>query len=79
MYGNGRLFKGWIGGFTMGTSSTLALLPPENMALAWTVCPRTAGRWLRFRKDTPEVLEELEPLPPGPIPLQRDDDIRRAA
>ncbi len=30
MYGSRRLFRGRISGFTMGTGSTLALLPPEN-------------------------------------------------
>jgi len=30
MYGKGHVFKGRISGFTMGTGSTLALLPPEN-------------------------------------------------
>ena len=30
MYGGTRIFKGRIAGFTMGTGSTLALLPPEN-------------------------------------------------
>jgi membrane fusion protein, multidrug efflux system len=30
MYGRHQLFKGRISGFTMGTGSTLALLPPEN-------------------------------------------------
>lgn len=30
MYGGKRLFKGRISGFTMGTGSTLALLPAEN-------------------------------------------------
>jgi membrane fusion protein (multidrug efflux system) len=30
MYGDRRLFKGRISGFTMGTGSTLALLPPQN-------------------------------------------------
>jgi membrane fusion protein, multidrug efflux system len=30
MYGNRHIFKGRISGFTMGTGSTLALLPPEN-------------------------------------------------
>jgi membrane fusion protein, multidrug efflux system len=30
MYGDRRVFKGRISGFTMGTGSTLALLPPEN-------------------------------------------------
>jgi membrane fusion protein (multidrug efflux system) len=30
MYGSRREFKGRISGFTMGTGSTLALLPPEN-------------------------------------------------
>jgi membrane fusion protein, multidrug efflux system len=30
MYGSRRVFKGRISGFTMGTGSTLALLPPEN-------------------------------------------------
>jgi membrane fusion protein (multidrug efflux system) len=30
MYGSRQLFKGRISGFTMGTGSTLAILPPEN-------------------------------------------------
>jgi membrane fusion protein, multidrug efflux system len=30
MYGGRRVFKGRVSGFTMGTGSTLALLPPEN-------------------------------------------------
>jgi membrane fusion protein, multidrug efflux system len=30
MYGGRQVFKGRISGFTMGTGSTLALLPPEN-------------------------------------------------
>lgn len=30
MYGDKRVFKGRISGFTMGTGSTLALLPPQN-------------------------------------------------
>ena len=30
MYGKKHIFKGRISGFTMGTGSTLALLPPEN-------------------------------------------------
>jgi membrane fusion protein (multidrug efflux system) len=30
MYGGKHIFKGRIAGFTMGTGSTLALLPPEN-------------------------------------------------
>jgi membrane fusion protein (multidrug efflux system) len=30
MYGGRRVFEGRISGFTMGTGSTLALLPPEN-------------------------------------------------
>ena len=30
MYGDRRVFSGRITGFTMGTGSTLALLPPEN-------------------------------------------------
>jgi membrane fusion protein (multidrug efflux system) len=30
MYGSRRHFRGRVSGFTMGTGSTLALLPPEN-------------------------------------------------
>ena len=30
MYGGGHVFKGRVSGFTMGTGSTLALLPAEN-------------------------------------------------
>ena len=44
-----------------------------------TVCPRTVGKWLRLQRDRPEILDEMGPLPPGPIPVDRDDDIRRAA
>jgi membrane fusion protein, multidrug efflux system len=31
MYGDREVFKGRIAGFTMGTGSTLALLPPQNV------------------------------------------------
>jgi membrane fusion protein (multidrug efflux system) len=30
MYGGKHIFKGRVAGFTMGTGSTLALLPPQN-------------------------------------------------
>src|SRR4029077_3930902 len=30
MYGGSQVFRGRVSGFTMGTGSTLALLPPEN-------------------------------------------------
>ena len=30
MYGGRKTFKGHVSGFTMGTGSTLAILPPEN-------------------------------------------------
>jgi membrane fusion protein (multidrug efflux system) len=30
MYGGRRVFPGRVSGFTMGTGSTLALLPPQN-------------------------------------------------
>ena len=30
MYGGRHVFKGRVSGFTIGTGSTLALLPPEN-------------------------------------------------
>jgi membrane fusion protein, multidrug efflux system len=30
MYGGEHVFKGRVAGFTMGTGSTLALLPPQN-------------------------------------------------
>src|SRR6185295_18410148 len=30
MYGGNHVFKGRVAGFTMGTGSTLALLPPQN-------------------------------------------------
>jgi membrane fusion protein (multidrug efflux system) len=30
MYGDRKVFKGRIAGFTIGTGSTLALLPPQN-------------------------------------------------
>jgi membrane fusion protein (multidrug efflux system) len=30
MYGDRRVFKGRVAGFSLGTGSTLALLPPQN-------------------------------------------------
>jgi membrane fusion protein, multidrug efflux system len=30
MYGSGQVFKGRVAGFTMGTGSTLSLLPAQN-------------------------------------------------
>jgi hypothetical protein len=51
-----------------------------SLALGFvTVCPRTVGKWLRFQRDRPEILDELGPLPPGPIAPEKEDDIRRAA
>jgi hypothetical protein len=42
-----------------------------------TMCPRTAGRWLRWRRDAPEIVEEMPPLQrrPGP-PAPADPDLR---
>jgi membrane fusion protein, multidrug efflux system len=57
MYG-GRLFKGRVAGFTMGTGSTLALLPPEN----------ATGNFIKVVQRLP-VRIELEGYDPDKAPL----------
>ena len=44
LYGGRHVFKGRVSGFTMGTGSTLALLPPENATGNFIkVVPAAAG------------------------------------
>ena len=57
MYG-GRVFKGRVEGFTMGTGSTLALLPPEN----------ATGNFIKVVQRLP-VRIELEGYDPDKTPL----------
>jgi membrane fusion protein, multidrug efflux system len=57
MYG-GRVFKGRVAGFTMGTGSTLALLPPEN----------ATGNFIKVVQRLP-VRIELESYDPDKTPL----------
>ncbi len=57
MYG-GRVFKGRVAGFTMGTGSTLALLPPEN----------ATGNFIKVVQRLP-VRIELEGYNPDKTPL----------
>jgi membrane fusion protein (multidrug efflux system) len=57
MYG-GRVFKGRLAGFTMGTGSTLALLPPEN----------ATGNFIKVVQRLP-VRIELEGYDPDKSPL----------
>lgn len=58
MYGDGRVFKGRIAGFTMGTGSTLALLPPQN----------ATGNFVKVVQRLP-VRIELEDYDPDRSPL----------
>jgi len=58
MYGSRHVFKGWVSGFTMGTGSTLALLPPEN----------ATGNFVKVVQRLP-VRIELEGYDPNKNPL----------
>ena len=58
MYGDSHVFKGRISGFTMGTGSTLALLPPEN----------ATGNFVKVVQRLP-VRIELEDYDPAKDPL----------
>jgi membrane fusion protein, multidrug efflux system len=58
MYGGGHVFKGRVAGFTMGTGSTLALLPPEN----------ATGNFIKVVQRLP-VRIELEGYDPDKTPL----------
>src|ERR1700756_3562655 len=58
MYGGTHVFKGRIAGFTMGTGSTLALLPPEN----------ATGNFVKIVQRLP-VRIELEGYDPDKKPL----------
>jgi membrane fusion protein, multidrug efflux system len=58
MYGDRRVFKGRISGFTMGTGSTLALLPPEN----------ATGNFIKVVQRLP-VRVDLEGYDPDQYPL----------
>jgi len=58
MYGRRHVFKGRISGFTMGTGSTLALLPPEN----------ATGNFVKVVQRLP-VRIELEGYDPSKYPL----------
>jgi membrane fusion protein, multidrug efflux system len=58
MYGDRHVFKGRVSGFTMGTGSTLALLPPEN----------ATGNFVKVVQRLP-VRIELEGYDPNERPL----------
>ncbi len=58
MYGGRMTFKGHISGFTMGTGSTIALLPPEN----------ATGNFVKVVQRLP-VRIELDDYDPGQAPL----------
>lgn len=58
MYGDRHVFKGRIAGFTMGTGSTLALLPPQN----------ATGNFVKIVQRLP-VRIELEGYDPDKTPL----------
>jgi membrane fusion protein, multidrug efflux system len=58
MYGNRLVFKGRIAGFTMGTGSTLALLPAQN----------ATGNFVKVVQRLP-VRIDLEDYDPGANPL----------
>src|SRR4051794_9972903 len=58
MYGNKQVFSGRISGFTIGTGSTLALLPPQN----------ATGNYIKIVQRLP-VRIELEGYDPDKKPL----------
>ena len=58
MYGDRHVFKGRISGFTMGTGSTLALLPPQN----------ATGNFVKVVQRLP-VRIEVEDYDPDKYPL----------
>jgi membrane fusion protein (multidrug efflux system) len=58
MYGSRELFKGRVSGFTMGTGSTLALLPAEN----------ATGNFVKVVQRLP-VRIDLEDYDPDKTPL----------
>ena len=58
MYGSRQMFKGRISGFTMGTGSTLALLPPEN----------ATGNFVKVVQRLPVRIELLD-YDPDKMPL----------
>ncbi len=58
MYGGRKAFKGHISGFTMGTGSTIALLPPEN----------ATGNFVKMVQRLP-VRIELDDYDPRQAPL----------
>ena len=58
VYGSRQVFKGRVSGFTMGTGSSLALLPPEN----------ATGNYVKVVQRLP-VRIELEGYDPGKYPL----------
>ena len=58
MYGSGQVFKGRVAGFTMGTGSTLALLPAQN----------ATGNFIKVVQRLP-VRIELEGYDPDKTPL----------
>jgi membrane fusion protein, multidrug efflux system len=58
MYGGRQVFNGRVSGFTMGTGSTLALLPPEN----------ATGNFVKVVQRLP-VRIELEGYDPNKYPL----------
>jgi membrane fusion protein (multidrug efflux system) len=58
MYGDRQMFKGRVAGFTMGTGSTLALLPPQN----------ATGNFVKIVQRLP-VRIELEGYDPDKNPL----------
>jgi membrane fusion protein (multidrug efflux system) len=58
IYGDGRVFKGRVAGFTMGTDSTLTLLPAQN----------ATGNFVKVVQRLP-VRIELEGYDPDKTPL----------
>jgi len=58
MYGHRQVYKGRITGFTMGTGSTLALLPPQN----------ATGNFVKIVQRLP-VRIELQDYDPDKHPL----------
>ena len=61
MYGGGRVFNGRISGFTMGTGSTLALLPAEN----------ATGTFIKVVQRLPATVTAKPPLRTASTPIGR--------
>ncbi len=73
MYGSKRTFEGRVSGFTMGTGSTLALLPPQNATGNFVKVVQRLPVRIDVVNDDPEKL----PLSTG-VSVEPEVDIKSA-